>query len=647
MHLDDQVQAAVRADPANALSIIEEANSKDCPYNWHVKRHQTQYVPIEVERKVAVKEYVDRPVSHPVPDPEVERQLQRTREELDALRATIPGLQKEQDGSLKDRLNLKAINEKLREKIRKKDEHLSDLQTALLRNFSMAKELSDETSPEIVNIRKEQLRLCQSKTVFLQEVLRHKEEYIQEVTQALVDCCTAMLRTQKETQEVLKTEKVESVAAWEEARRLENRARDLEQELTIVPRIKGELRESQLYVEELRRQLDDKDDVIDALEEQFRQSALDEAADLSRDEILVRMTQLRFRIGLKNAKELQSKSKILKLQGELRTEKEALARSNETIEKQDEKITNLQANVDSLQIQLAQLRRDLLAASAPVRPIIMPAPVYDDERRLLEAPSAARAQALTEQDIVAAFGLFDSGTQGELPGWDMPLYLRVLGFNSSDPYIRKVTSEYRHNHGTLSLEEFRDVILDAQKEYQPLKMSTGNLLGQWQEASRRRVEAHKRREDRKKDRSYDEDSDEDSDPINRNIAAISMRATPMTTSDIEESFSLFDHDCSGCLDQRQIGPLVHAMGLVRTKADLEALNVIIMSEFSGTLNAVEWSDVVQYCQGIQPNFVRRRVLEKKLPKQGMKALFYLFILLGNGIGPKPRILVGLLLCYSF
>ena len=43
----------------------------------------------------------------------------------------------------------------------------------------MAKELSDETCPEIVNIRKEQLRLCQSKTVFLQEVLRNKEEYIQ------------------------------------------------------------------------------------------------------------------------------------------------------------------------------------------------------------------------------------------------------------------------------------------------------------------------------------------------------------------------------------------------------------------------------------------------------------------------------------
>ena len=218
-----------------------------------------------------------------------------------------------------------------------------------------------------------------------------------------------MLRTQKETQEVLKTEKVESVAAWEEARRLENRTRDLEQELTVVPRIKGELRESRLFIEELRRQLDDKDDVIDALEEQFRQSALDEAADLSRDEILVRMTQLRFRIGLKNAKELQSKSKILKLQGELRTEKEAVARADTTIEKQNEALGVLQANVDSLQIQLAQLRRDLLAASAPVRPIIMPAPVYDDERRLLEAPSASRAQALTEQDIVAAFGLFDSG----------------------------------------------------------------------------------------------------------------------------------------------------------------------------------------------------------------------------------------------
>ena len=96
-----------------------------------------------------------------------------------------------------------------------------------------------------------------------------------------------------------------------------------------------------------------------------------------------------------------------------------------------------------------------------------------------------------------------------------------------------------------------------------------------------------------------------------------MRAVQMSTSDIEESFALFDHDCSGCLDQRQIGPLVHAMGLVRTKADLEALNVIIMSEFSGTLNAVEWSDVVQYCQGVQPNFVRRRVLEKKPPKQGL------------------------------
>ena len=114
MHLcpaDGAVQAAVRADPSNALSIIEEANNKECPYNWHVKRHQTQYVPIEVERKVAVKEYVDRPVSHPVPDPEVERQLQRTREELDALRATIPGLQKEQDGSLKDRLNLKVCSD--------------------------------------------------------------------------------------------------------------------------------------------------------------------------------------------------------------------------------------------------------------------------------------------------------------------------------------------------------------------------------------------------------------------------------------------------------------------------------------------------------------------------------------------------------
>ena len=613
--LHHEVQAEVRADPPNALSLIEAANGRECAHGWHQRRYQTQYLPVEVERVVPVTEYVDRLVPHPVPDPAVEQQLLKAQEELDALRSALP---RRQDGASlhHDKYSLKAQNQKLKARLLKKDEQVNDLQVALLKNFGLAKELSDQSCPEAVETRKDQQRLLQGKVVALQEVLRHKEEYIQEVTQAMIDTSSGVLKIQRETQEVLQAERNENNAAWDKARALEERAAGLEREVVVVAQLRSQLRESNAAREELRQQLEDKDDVIDALEEQFRQTTYDEAANLSRDEVLVRMTQLRFKIGIKNAHALRQNAEIFKLREQVKRQAEDVTRYETENTEQRADAQKLRHKIDSLKVQVASMRRDLLSASAPVRPIVMPQPVYDDTRRLLEAPTAPRTRPLTEQDIVAAFSLFDASVQGELPAWDMPLFLRCLGFTSEDTFVNRLTAEYRKNHGTHSLEEFRDVLLSVQQEYQPMKMSTENLLGQWQEASRRRVDANKRRDRKKKGLAAgDSDSGSDSEEeVHRHVTAVSIRAQPMSSADIEAAFNLFDHEECGEVDHKITGTLVHSLGLVRTAADLEALNVIISKEFSGTLNLDEWTDLVQYCQGVQPNFVRRRVLEHKPPR---------------------------------
>eukprot|EP01065_Artemidia_motanka_P026928 TRINITY_DN32168_c0_g1_i1.p1 TRINITY_DN32168_c0_g1~~TRINITY_DN32168_c0_g1_i1.p1 ORF type:complete len:1155 (+),score=414.93 TRINITY_DN32168_c0_g1_i1:49-3465(+) len=611
----DDVREAVRADPTNALAIIQEANGKECAYAWHIRRYPTQYVPIEVEKEVPVPQYVDRPVPQPYPDPAIEHKLRATERELERLRAQPPVVVRDEYTRRRDRLSLKAQNERLLERIRKKDDNISDLRLALHRNFAIAKELSDLGRPELVEVRKEAERLLQGKVVHLQDTLRRKEAYIQEVTQALIDCSSYVLRLQREVQEVLRVESVESAAAWEETRRLEERARSLEKELAVVPQLRAQIRERDALVSELRRQLEDKDDVIDSLEGQFKQAVSDEKNALSRDEVRVRMTQLRFKIALKNASELRSKAELLRLQEKLRSAQEESRRSQEDAQQQRADIDRLRATNDGLQLKMAELRRDLLTASAPVRPIVMPPAVDDDEARLLAAPAAPRTRPLSDQDIVAAFGLFDASSQGELAAWDLPTYLRALGFSADDQAVRKLHQEYRHQQSTLTLEDFRDIIHALQREYTPLRNSALHIITQWQEASRRRIKAHKRKMMRESGTPQDDSDGSDGEAPWLSIATISIRAAPLTPRDIETAFNLFDFDMSGELDRADIGTLVKVLGLVRTDADLEALRVMVESEFSGTLNVTEWGDVVQHCQGLQPSFVRRRVLEQKPPKR--------------------------------
>ncbi|KAJ9446951.1 hypothetical protein DIPPA_32802 [Diplonema papillatum] len=632
------VRKAVATDPTNALSIIEEANGRACAHGWHRIRYPTQYYPVEVEKVVSVTEYVDRAVSFPVPDPAVEAQLQCAQEELDQLRLRAKQGNAPAEGeATRDRLSYRAINAKLKQKLSKKDEQISDLQAALLRNFALVKEVSDESSPELARVRKEQMQLLRSKVSHLQEILRRKEEYIQEVTQALLDSSTATLRTQRETQEVLRMERLASAARWNEAKELEKRAESLENELMVIPALRSELTESTALIEELKQHIADKDDVIDALEEQFRQTTADEAADLTRDQVLVRMTQLRFKIGLKNAAALRAKAEIFNLTEKTKALEAALSRASALEEGRVSEVSRLSVANEALEVQLAGLRRDLLAASAPVRPLVMPPPIYDDALRLMEAPTAPRTRPMTEQDIVAAFGLFDSTVQGELPAWDMPLFFRVLGFTSDDPTVSRLSAQYRDDSGTLSLEEFRDVILSVQKEYEAMKLSTESLLGQWQEASRRRIEAGKRRARKKRDKTRDaaagggeEDADVDSDSIgsdtsghrtdaggdklHRAIGSVSLRAVPMTSADVDDSFSLFDYDRSGEICREKAATLIHCLGLVRTTSDLDALCILVSREYSHTLSAHEWSDLIAYCQGARPNFVRNTTLEHKPPK---------------------------------
>ena len=611
----EEVQSGIAEAPENALGIIEAANGRECAYGWHTKRYQTQYHPVEVERVVAVTEYVDRMVPHPVPDPEVERQLIKTQEELEALKNAFPRPKDDSADKAKDKHSQKALIAKLRDRMAKKDEQIKDLQAALLRNFGLAKDLSDQSCPEIVETKKDQMRLWQHKVVLLQEVMRHKEEYIQEITQSTIDQSTGVLKLQRETHEILQAERLENHAAWEHVQTLEKRAAVLEKEAVLVSSLRAKLRASEVAVEEMRQQLEDKDDVIDALEEQFRQTTYDEAANLTRDEVLVRMTQLRFKIGIKNAHALRQSGEIFALRQRVSAlETEGIRLKEDSAEDRAD-AHKLRQKLDSTKAKLAAMRRDLLSSSAPVRPIVMPQPVYDDARRLMEAPSAPRTRPLTEQDIVAAFSLFDASLQGELPGWDMPLYLRCLGFTADDAFVGKLVANYRKHHGTLSLEEFRDVLLEVQNEYSPMKLSAESLLGHWQEASRRRVEASKLAK-RKKSGMLEEDSESESEEaVHKNVTAVSIRAAPMGSGDIEAAFSLFDYEECGEIAAEVCGTLCHTLGLIRTTSDLEALNVIIAREFSGNLNLAEWTDLVQYCQGMQPNFVRRRVLEHKPPRE--------------------------------
>eukprot|EP01062_Namystynia_karyoxenos_P015614 TRINITY_DN15669_c0_g1_i1.p1 TRINITY_DN15669_c0_g1~~TRINITY_DN15669_c0_g1_i1.p1 ORF type:complete len:1171 (+),score=361.55 TRINITY_DN15669_c0_g1_i1:96-3515(+) len=609
-----EVQAAVRADPPNALAMIQEASGRECVHAWHTRRYRTQYVPIEVEREVPVLQYVDRVVPQPVPDANLEQKLRNAERELEQLRHQPPVMVRD-EYRRRDKLSLKAQNERLLHRLRKKEENIGDLRLALHRNFAIAKELSDLGRPDLVEVRKEAERLLRGQVVQLQDTLRRKEAYIQEVTQALIDCSSYVLRVQREVQEVLRIESVEGAAAWEETRRLEDRARSLERELAVVPQLRAQLREATTLAGELRSQLDDKDDVIENLEGQFRQAQLDDGSALSRDEVLVRMTQLRFKIAMKNAAELKSKAEMLRLQERLRSALEETQRAQDESTELRAELDRLRANVDAAQLQMAELRRELLAAGAPVRPIVMPSAVEDDDARLLAAPAAPRTRPLSDQDIVAAFGLFDASAQGELAAWDVPIYLRALGFSSDDSTVRKLMAEYKHQRGTLTLEDFRDLLHALQRDYTPLRNSALSIIMQWQDASRRRVKAHKRRMQRESAAEADEDSDSDCETPWTSIAAISVRAQPLTPGDIETAFNLFDFDMSGELDRCDVGMFVKVLGLVRTEADLEALKVMVESEFSGTLNATEWGDVVQHCQGLQPSFVRRRVLEQKPPKR--------------------------------
>jgi len=365
--LPDEVRDAVRSDPSNALAIIQEASGKECPYGWHTINHATQYVPIEVEREVTVVKVETRPEPYPVPDPAVEFRLRTTEKELERLKAQPTVVQKDERGRKRDKLSLKAQNERLQSRLQKKEENIRDLRLALHRNLAVAKELSDQGRPELVEVRKETERLLREKVVHLQDTLRRKEDYIQEVTQALIDCSTYALRIQQEVQETLRIESVESAAAWGETRRLEEKNRSLEQQLRRVGELEDEVQQERSKACNLSKQLKDTQDVFEALEAQWKQEQTnDERQDgLTREQRLVRMTKVRSDFARKSRELIDKCAELHRNQQQLRTTQEQLEASRKECTEHRAEVDRLRLTVEQLNHQMAELRREVLLLPSP------------------------------------------------------------------------------------------------------------------------------------------------------------------------------------------------------------------------------------------------------------------------------------------